>query len=377
MNSNKVDLRLALSSILDDARAIVGTADAERRRMTEEEAAQVETILASAEPLKRQLEMAQTRSKASAFDGPATASGDLFAAMKASGWNHEAGRTHVVVPFSALRKSGAVFDGDMDDLAPRRTPTLYEPFDRRFFYPSLKQQSVGGDVTSVRFLKESERTLASPQGSGDGPMVRAIDETSPKPTSSVKLELASEPLYQVAHLVEDVPLIVAAQSEFSTVINTALSLGLQEALDELAFNAVAMAMVPGGGSAATVEDIRHAVTVIRAAGFQPDTLVLSPEDAESLELTTVGSDNLYLFSLRTTGNASPLFGLTIRESKSATTPLVFDSSAFATLYTSPVSIQSDGGGDNFKNNTLVFRAELNATAVVEQLTAAYVVGGGS
>jgi hypothetical protein len=47
--------------------------------------------------------------------------------------------------------------------------------------------------------------------------------------------------------------------------------------------------------------------------MSPTILAINPTDAAALDLTQVGADNLYLFTLRTTGQASPLFGLRLIE----------------------------------------------------------------
>jgi hypothetical protein len=52
-----------------------------------------------------------------------------------------------------------------------------------------------------------------------------------------------------------------------------------------------------------------------ALGANPSIAVICPTDAAALDLTQVGSDDLYLFSLRSTGDSSPLFGLRFVEAK--------------------------------------------------------------
>jgi hypothetical protein len=64
-----------------------------------------------------------------------------------------------------------------------------------------------------------------------------------------------------------------------------------------------------------IADLRNGVAAMRATGANPTIAAINPDDAATLDLTTVGSDGLYLFGLRTTGSPSPLFGLRFIEAK--------------------------------------------------------------
>lgn len=72
------------------------------------------------------------------------------------------------------------------------------------------------------------------------------------------------------------------------------------------------------------------MTVVQAAGFEPNTVALSPADAEALDLELLDILNLT--------NTLANWGLQIRIGKSVTTGFVFDRFAFATVHASPISV---------------------------------------
>lgn len=75
--------------------------------------------------------------------------------------------------------------------------------------------------------------------------------------------------------------------------------------------------------------------------------------------------DLILLETNNSTGVGPLFGLRPRVSKALSLAIVFDSSAFATLYTSPIEVSSDEENDGKSNSQLV-RAELNAVAIVDR-----------
>ncbi len=212
-------------------------------------------------------------------------------------------------------------------------------------------------------MQETARALASTAS-----MIRAIDATSNKPESAVTVALVHTPLKQVATVISGIPNIVWRQQEprIGDLLDGELRLALSEALDAQAVAAVAAATLTAGGTGSTLAArVRRAMTVVEAAGFQPDTVALSPADAEALDLELLATLN--------SSNTLPNWGLNVRIGKHVTTGFVFDSTAFATVHASPIELQAfeENAG---KSNTTLLRAELNAETTIDQASAAAALG---
>ena len=122
--------------------------------------------------------------------------------------------------------------------------------------------------------------------------------------------------------------------------------------------------------------LRNGITAMAADGFTPNLAVLNATDAATLDLTqdTAGS---YLFALRDTGEASPLWGLrlVVRTSTAGTEPpLLVDTSRVGVLYMGTMRIDLDPyagvSGDNFETNRTDIRAEVNVLMHVRNARAA-------
>jgi hypothetical protein len=107
------------------------------------------------------------------------------------------------------------------------------------------------------------------------------------------------------------------------------------------------------------------MTVVQAAGYNPNTVALSPADAEALDLE--------LLDILNSTNTLPNWGLDIRIGKSVTTGFVFDRSAFATVHASPLEVAAFEENDGATNSHLI-RAEMNAITTVDQLAAGAALG---
>jgi hypothetical protein len=113
------------------------------------------------------------------------------------------------------------------------------------------------------------------------------------------------------------------------------------------------------------------MTTIMNAGYNPDTLLLTPANAEALDVLVsgiTGGTNDYVFA---PANFAPgqIFGLNKRISKTIPAAAVVDSTALGKLYASPVSLarfEADAGTTNRSN----VRMELNAVFGVERTAAA-------
>jgi hypothetical protein len=111
---------------------------------------------------------------------------------------------------------------------------------------------------------------------------------------------------------------------------------------------------------------------VAAAGYNPDTLAVSPANMEALDLTK-STDGIYQFPTSTPGSSAPLWGLRAVVSKRVTDTLVFDSRAFATLYATGLEVAADTSV-GFKTNTVVLRGEAYAACVRERASAGLRIG---
>jgi hypothetical protein len=287
--------------------------------------------------------------------------GSFYEAIMKAGWDPVT-RSRVSVPAEAALFKAVTTTGDVEDYFPRVVPSTALGADRRYLYPALRQVNVSALDTSVQYLNQSARTLATP-----GDMIRDLDAVTAKPETALTVELASADLKQVAHKVSGVPNIVAKQRPFRDLIENDLRLGLSEALDDLVDDAITAAAVPMAVAGTNIaEKIRYAMAEVEDAGYSPDTVALSPDEAVALDILSL--------TLNNSTSQSPLFGLRPRISKALILAIVFDSRAFASLHAGPIEFASFEENDGATNSQL-FRAELNAVAVVDRAAAGCEVWG--
>ena len=87
---------------------------------------------------------------------------------------------------------------------------------------------------------------------------------------------------------------------------------------------------------------------------------------------------MYLFSLRSTGGASPLFGLSFTEAKNVPQGSIYliDPNVIGVFYVGPSRFQADPY-TQMKKNLVGLRLEQVALFHVRNISGAYIVGGGS
>jgi hypothetical protein len=182
------------------------------------------------------------------------------------------------------------------------------------------------------------------------------------------LEVVTVPLQQVASVQSGIPNVYLEQPLFNTVIEGDLRLAINEALDKLCLDATAASPFSDPGTGSLIVAVRHAITVLQALGYSPDTLILTPQASEDLDtLTANTTDEIYVFS---PGQPAPgIWGLTRRVSKTVAAPIVVDTTAFGKLYSSPISLArfEENAGET---NTSLVRLEGHAAFGVERQDAA-------
>lgn len=283
--------------------------------------------------------------------------GPFSLAIRRAGWDPTT-KARVTLGVGDGLLQSITFSDPIGSAAPVRLPApdaLGQ--DRRYIYPALRQVGMAETDTRVDYLRQTARSLAAPSD-----MVRGLDETGTKPTSTFTAGIESAELKQVAHTISGVPNIVARQRAFGDLINGEMRLGLSEALDYMVVQAVNGASLSMAGAGTNLaEHVRKAITVVTAAGYLPDVVAFPPGYAETFDID--------LLTLQNSVGADGLWGLQPRVSKSLTVPIVFDSSAFGSVYLTPTAFQSfemDAGA----SNSQLFRAELNAVAIIDRPDAA-------
>lgn len=273
---------------------------------------------------------------------------------------------HASVPFEVFEDRAVTVTGSVNLINPTRANAAALGADQRYAWPAFQRVNVDAATTAVDVMTQTGRTLPTAAST-----IRAIDATTAKPEISSTLAVVSTAMKQVAAIQTGVPNVYLEQPAFNTVIESDLRLTINEGLDRLILDAVAGSGFQAPGTDQLLVSIRKAITTVQANGYNPDVLILTPANAEALDVLVSGisgGTNDYLFG---PGGFAPgtLFGLNKRISKTIPAPVVADSTALGKLYTSPVSLarfEADGGTTNRSN----VRLELNAVFGVERQNAA-------
>jgi len=239
-------------------------------------------------------------------------------------------------------------------------------YDMRWAWPAFPRVAVDEGVTSVDVFTQTARSLATAAN-----VVRAIDAVTNKPETGSTLTIVTTAMKQIASVQSAIPNVYLESATFNSIIEGDLRLALNDGLDSLILSAIAGSGFQAPGIDPLLVSIRKAVTTVRAAGYEPDTLILTPANDEALDVLVSGSSgavNDFVFS--PAGFApGTIFGMQKRISKSIPAPAVVDSKALGKLYASRVSLASfeENAG---KTNTSLVRLETHAVFGTERLGAA-------
>jgi len=270
------------------------------------------------------------------------------------------------MPWDEYEQRAVTWSAPVDAMQPVRRDGVPLGFDVRYCWPAFPRVGVGAGVTSIDVVQQTARALPPAAN-----VVRAIDATTPKPEVGSELNIAHTALAQVAAIQSGIPNIHLQQPTVNTVVEQDLRLAINEALDKLILDALAAAAFQDPGADELIVSVRKCITTLRAEGYNPDVLLLTPAADELLDTLVsgiAGGVNDYVFAA---GSFSPssIFGLGRRVSKSVPAPVVVDSGALGRLYASPVSL-AKFEADNGTTNTSNVRLELNAAFGLERITAA-------
>jgi HK97 family phage prohead protease len=238
-------------------------------------------------------------------------------------------------------------------------------FDQRYVWTTLPTVGVDSGVTSVQVLAQSTRQLPA---SG---VIRSIDATTDKAEVATTVDLITVPLSGVAAIESGIPNVVLEQPQINTLIEGDLRLTVNEGLDAIVDDTFTASGNQAPGTDNPLISYRKALTTLRASGYSPDTLVLTPAADEAIDVMVsgvTGADADFIFA---PGQFGPdrVFGLRRVVSKVVAAPVVLDSSAYAKLYASPARLASFEENSG-KSNTSLVRLELHGACGVERQNAA-------
>ena len=275
---------------------------------------------------------------------------------RAEGWPGE----RAVLPFDDVFEDRALtVTGGPDPVARIREAGVALGADQRWAWTAFPRTGVDAGVTSVDVLRQTARTLATPANT-----VRAIDAVTAKPETDSTITVVAAALKQVASIEKGIPNVYLESAAVNSIIETDLRLAVNGGLDKLVLDVLAASGFQAPGTDNLIDSVRKAITVIAAAGYSADTLILRPQDDEALDLlkaTSVAGESIYVFPPGQ--GASSVWSLRRHVSKSAAAPVVCDASAVGRLYVAPVALQrfeENAGSTNSSTVRLETHALFNA-----------------
>jgi HK97 family phage prohead protease len=292
----------------------------------------------------------------------------LYGQFKRAGWTPGGGRTEITwQDFETSSESRALtWTGSVDTVNQLIREAGPFGFDQRYAWPAFPRVPVDSGATSVSVLTQTARTLPTAAN-----VVRAIDAVTNKPESASTVTMVVTSMKQLAAVTSGVPNIMLEQPGIESVIGNDLRLSINEGLDKLILDAIALSGFQAPGTDNILVSVRKAMTTIFAAGYNPDTLILTPANAEAIDVMVTGLTGGTAHFVFGPGRFAPgtLFGLNVRVSKTVPAAAVVDSQAFGKLYAGPVSLANfeENAG---KINTTLVRLEGSAVFGVERQTAA-------
>lgn len=230
----------------------------------------------------------------------------------------------------------------------------------------LRQLLGAGQTTSnaIEFVRETGFTNAA----------APVAEGALKPESDIQFELDSAPVRTIAHwimasmqVLDDVPMLMS-------YIDSRLRYGLELEEEEQLLSGDGtgqniLGLIPqatayddsrGIPGDTRIDVLRRAMTQVRVAEYQADSIVIHPNDWESIELTKT-ADGAYVWAQPTAIAAARLWGLPVITSTALTEGefLVGNFLQAATVWDrmlARVDVAREDG-DNFRTNMVTIRAE--------------------
>jgi hypothetical protein len=244
--------------------------------------------------------------------------------------------------------------------------------DRRYVYANMPSVDAG-DATSVDDFRVTNVAVT-------GSVERAIAATTDKAVASPTVVHVNTPLKQHAVIIDALPnALLGSMTGLRGVLDSQGRHLVSQSLDAHVYGQLVEDAPNGTAGSGLVAQVRNAVGAVRSAGHVPDLLIVSPDDAVSLDLFEDSAGQL-VFSTRTSGDASPLFGLRVIESPAAAVadPLLVATGSIGRLYLGRLAVDADpfagAGGANFKKNLTDLRFELAALMHIADASASFRIG---
>jgi hypothetical protein len=212
----------------------------------------------------------------------------------------------------------------------------------------------------VQSYRQKSRSLASPSD-----MIRAIDATdSPaKPETDTTSEPVAAHLKQIATISSGTPNVLLANQSFRSWVNSDLVGAYRAAVDYHIVTEVGGAGIPtGGGGSNIFEDILFTQALIRGEGYDPSLVVLSPNDALTVQLLVLSGGDEYVFT-----QTAP--SIVVTPSVDDGAGFVCDPNALGILFLGPFTLQAFEENAGSTNSSTV-RAESNGLYLVQRPDAA-------
>jgi uncharacterized protein len=297
-----------------------------------------------------------------------TESRTLYGQFKRAGWTPGSGRTEITWnDFETASESRALtWTGSVDTVNQLIREAGPFGFDQRYAWPAFRRVPVDSATTSVSVLTQTARTLPTAAN-----VVRAIDAVTNKPESASTVTMVVTSMKQLAAVVSGVPNVMLEQPGIESVLGNDLRLSINEGLDKLILDAIALSGFQAPGTDNILVSVRKAMTTILAAGYNPDTLILTPANAEAIDVMVTGLTGGTADFVFGPGRFAPgtLFGMNVRVSKTIPAAAVVDAQAFGKLYAGPLALATfeENAG---KTNTSLVRLEGSGAFGTERQPAA-------
>ena len=293
--------------------------------------------------------------------------GTLADQLLNAGWDHKSHPVAMADIHAVLEtKSGGVeskagsLDGgsSIQDAVPYRYTAPELGFDTRFIQPSLPTENVPPDATGVSSYVQKSRSLAATND-----MIRTIAAVTAKPETNTVAEVVNPALKQIATVSTGTPNVLIANPNFRSWVNNDLTLAFRRAVDaHIVAQVTAASIQNGDGGIGAYESILYAQEAVRAAGYNPTLIVVSPTDALTIQLLEQASGVTYTFPQQ-------LPTMVVSPSVDDDEGFVCDPSALGTFYVSPFTLaafEEDAGS----TNASTVRAEANGLFIVQRPDAA-------
>lgn len=293
--------------------------------------------------------------------------GALAAAVRDAGFSLKSRPSVEVSAYATLKAN--VFPASTTLNTPQAGPTYALGHDARFLWPMLPTVNAGND-TAVSDFRQTTATVT-------GSVERAIDAATTKANLDVTIVAVTEALKQYAITINSVPnVVLESVPSMVNLVNGEATFQLNKALDAAVLSQiVAAAPAFGTSGTTTIDKVRNAIASMRAAGANPDVVVMNPADVAALDLFRVGgsttTDGPYQIDVSSGTGGRSLWGMKVVERVGGGSDPMYllDTSLLGALYLGSLRFAADPFSE-FRANLTTLRVEINALFHIRQIAGA-------